>query len=88
MTPTVAQLKQAFVEKFWGIATRGDSCSRADFITQLGALLAAEREAILTKLYPTCSAAVATLCDEQLDRSGGLLGRVREQAAAIRGRKE
>lgn len=50
----------------------------------------AEREDVLARLYEaggigsdTCCL-IAQLCDEELDRSGGLLGRVREKAAAIR----
>src|SRR5688572_4193522 len=40
--------------------------------------VAAERERLLTMLYPHCRVEVARLCDEVFDRSGGLLGRVRD----------
>lgn len=40
------------------------------------------RTALLARLYKDAPAAVAKLCDEELDKSGALLGRVREAAAA------
>lgn len=42
---------------------------------------AAERlESSLAAMYPAHYALIAELCDEHLDRSGGLLGRVRDRA--------
>lgn len=57
----------------------------------VGRYVKAEREDLLARLYAmgndytklVCPA-VAQLCDEVLDQSGGLLGRVRAKAAAIR----
>lgn len=42
-----------------------------------------KHEDLLVKLYADAPEAVAKLCDEELDRSGALLGRVREGAAAM-----
>ena len=42
-------------------------------------------EMALAKLYANgCSLAVARLCDEELDRSGAMLGRVRVKAQEIK----
>jgi len=41
------------------------------------------RTALLARLYKDAPAAVAKLCDEELDRSGALLGRVRAAAGAV-----
>ncbi len=51
----------------------------------------AERERLedmLVKLYVSDPAyvAVARLCDEEIDKSGAMLGRVREKAIALRAR--
>jgi hypothetical protein len=43
-----------------------------------------EREERLAAIYPEHGAAVALVCDEVLDRSGALLGRVRNRALALR----
>ena len=44
--------------------------------------LEAERENILTIFYLRDPQGAAKLCDESLDRSGALLGRIRDKAAA------
>jgi hypothetical protein len=47
-----------------------------------------QRLMILTAVYPEAPKFVATICDESLDRSGALLGEVRElarQALAAKG---
>lgn len=51
------------------------------------AVRADERESILARVYAAdekAALAVASLCDLEMDRSGGLLGRIRDRAAAIR----
>lgn len=53
----------------------------------IGKAVADEREWILSRLYDADGPvylAVAKLCDEEFDTSGGLLGRVRDAAIAMR----
>lgn len=58
------------------------SCARV-----MADAVAKERESLLAGLYDANPVTVAKFCDEIKDRSGALLGRVREQAAAIRGKR-
>lgn len=46
-------------------------------------LQAVGREELLARCYNMAPTAVAEMCDEELDRSGALLGRVRELAAEM-----
>ena len=39
---------------------------------------------VLAEIYATHYRQIAELCDEHLDRSGGLLGKVRHEAAILR----
>jgi phage-related tail fiber protein len=59
----------------------GDTDTLRDAIAAaIRAAVEAEREALLTRLYQSdqpAYLAVAELCDGELDRSGGLLGRIR-----------
>lgn len=54
---------------------------------------ASEREQLLSRIYaasliglspPPAYAIIGTMCDEELDRSGALLGRIRDAAKRIR----
>ena len=67
----------------------GEICVNGEAFDVLRAAVAAEHERLLrvmacnlTPQYLKDRVAVATLCDELLDRSGALLGYVREAAAA------
>jgi hypothetical protein len=72
--PSVPGMKPMDPDKPW---------SKGDWVRHSDALAAIEREReraerAVAEFYPTNRAACARLCDEHLDPSGALLGRVRE----------
>ena len=88
--PTPREKAEKLYRELW--ADNGTH-STEFIIAKIADAIQEEREFILTELYTVDSSkilsssvyySVSVLCDEKLDRSGALLGRIRERSYALK----